>query len=95
MATKIFEETDPKVVDGTYDVYGYTPKERRLQLKRRQSAAEELYQACQGALKEFREWEGPEEEVLAGQYAGPARARNKAVRAYEAIRAAVKKADGR
>jgi hypothetical protein len=53
MATKIFDETDPKVVDGTYDVYGYTPKDRRLQLKRRQAAADELYEAlkdCCAAL---------------------------------------------
>jgi hypothetical protein len=58
------------------------------------AAAPELLAACQGALEEFSEWEGPEEDVPAEQYAASARARNKAVRAYEAIRAAVAKAEG-
>jgi hypothetical protein len=32
---KIFEPDDPLVVNGTYDVEGYTPKERRAMAKRR------------------------------------------------------------
>lgn len=58
-------------------------------------AAPELLAACRGALDPFSVWEGPEEEEQAGQYALPSRARNEAVRAYEAIRAAIAKAEGK
>lgn len=34
MSTKIFAADDPLVTSGTYDVYGYTPAERRLQQRR-------------------------------------------------------------
>lgn len=53
----------------------------------------ELLAACRGALEEFSEWEGPEEDIPAGQYAEAARARNRSVRAYEAIRTAVANAE--
>jgi len=53
MATQIFEADDPKVLDGTYDVYGYTPKDRRAQVKRMQAAAPDLYAALALYVEHF------------------------------------------
>jgi len=49
----------------------------------------QLLAACWGALQQFDNWAGPEESVCSGRGATAARARNKNVRAYEAIRVAV------
>ena len=60
------------------------------------AAAPELLAACKRALNEFSEWEGPEEEVDdAFDDTTAAHARNRARRAYAAIRAAVANAEGR
>lgn len=59
------------------------------------AAAPDLLAACKGAVEEFGEWEGPEEDELDERpdYVAASQARNRAVRAYEALRAAIQNAE--
>jgi hypothetical protein len=59
MSTQIFADDDPKVLDGTYDIYGFTAKDRRAQAKRRMAAAEALYAAVDGAWQYLEGTIGP------------------------------------
>lgn len=54
-------------------------------------AYDDMVAALEGVVKEFSEWEGPEEDVTKGTRA-PAEARNRSVRAYEAAKVALAKA---
>lgn len=55
------------------------------------AAAQSLLAACEGVLREFDEWEGPPEP----ETCDAARARNRAVATYEAVKAAIAEATGR
>ena len=61
-----------------------------LEMARKFAAVDDLIAACDGIIEEFSVWEGPEEEEIGLAAAS----RNRSVRAYEAVCAAVAKAKG-
>ena len=57
------------------------------------AAAPDLLEACKGIVDGFDEWEGPEEDILPPPSDRACCARNRKVRLYEAVQAAILKAE--
>jgi hypothetical protein len=64
--------------------------EAEMKADRIRAAAPDLLEACRGIVESFSNYEGPEEE----ERDDASRSRNRSVRAYEAVRAAIAKATG-
>jgi len=90
-----FDEAEERVVNSDHgaiaDLYARgNGDSEMLPNARLIAAAPDLLAACRLMLDEFSEWERPEEP----ETSPAAKARNDAVRAYEACRAAIEKAEG-
>jgi len=72
----VFQPDDPRVLDGTYDIYGFNRRERAAREKRITAAALELYAAAcsaQTLIEAWRDgiikdngyvWDSPEDEPV-------------------------------